>query len=176
MKKWIVSILVILVLSGIHFSNPWILDMVRMKALDQHQRNQEIQSLSNLVTVKINNETIKKKGQWPWDRNTLAVEIIKLYQQGAGLVVLPILFADKYRFGKDAVLERTLKKSPTIIGQIPTTDDSNSGVTRGVAKVGKSWHGWLYQYQGVLGPIPELAKSANAVGMLIIAPEGDGVV
>ena len=176
MKKWIVSILVILVLSGIHFSNPWFLDMVRMKALDQHQRNQEIQSLSNLVTVEINNETIKKKGQWPWDRNTLSVEIIKLYQQGAGLVVLPILFADKDRFGKDAVLARTLKKSPTIIGQIPTTDDSNSGVTRGVAKVGKSWHGWLYQYQGVLGPIPELAKNAHAVGMLIIAPEGDGVV
>ena len=59
MKKWIVSILAILVLSGIHFLNPWFLDMVRMKALDQHQRNQVTQSLSNLVTVEINNETIK---------------------------------------------------------------------------------------------------------------------
>ena len=176
MKKWIVSILVILVLSGIHFSNPWFLDMVRMKALDQHQRNQEIQSLSNLVTVEINNETIKKKGQWPWDRNTLSNEIIKLYQQGAGLVVLPILFADKDRFGKDEALARILKRTPTIIGQIPTNDDNNSGVTRGVAKVGSPWYGWLNQYQGALGPIPELAKSANGVGMLIISPEGDGVV
>ena len=101
MKKWIISLLVILVLCGIRFTEPWFLDMVRMKALDQHQRNQVSQSLSNLVTVEINNETIKKKGQWPWDRNTLSVEIIKLYQQGAGLVVLPILFADKDRFGKD---------------------------------------------------------------------------
>ena len=176
MKKWIVSILAILVLSGIHFLNPWFLDMVRMKALDQHQRNQVTQSLSNLVTVEINNETIKRKGQWPWDRNTLSNEIIKLYQQGAGLVVLPILFADKDRFGKDSVLAKTLSKTPTIIGQIPTTDDSNSGVTRGVAKVGEPWHGWLYQYQGVLGPIPELAKNAHAVGMMIIAAEGDGVV
>ena len=176
MKKWIVSILAILVLSGIHFLNPWFLDMVRMKALDQHQRNQVTQSLSNLVTVEINNETIGSKGQWPWDRNTLSVEIIKLYQQGAGLVVLPILFADKDRFGKDAVLARTLKRSPTIIGQIPTNDDVNTAVTRGVAKVGQPWKGWLYQYEGALGPIPELAKNANAVGMLIIAPEGDGVV
>ena len=176
MKKWIISLLAILVLCGVHFADPWFLDMVRMKALDQHQRNQVTQSLSNLVTVEINNETIKKKGQWPWDRNSLSVEIIKLYQKGAGLVVLPILFADKDRFGKDAVLARTLKKSPTIIGQIPTTDDSNSGVTRGGAKVGISWHGWLYQYQGVLGPIPEIAKSANAVGMMIISPEKDGVV
>jgi len=176
MKKWIVSILVILVLCGIRYSDPWFLDMVRMKALDQHQRNQVTQSLSNLVTVEINNETIKKRGQWPWDRSTLSTEIIKLYQQGAGLVVLPILFADKDRFGKDAVLAKTLKRSPTIIGQIPTNDNSSSGVTRGVAKVGQPWKGWVYQYSGALGPIPELAKNANAVGMMIIAPEKDGVV
>ena len=118
MKKWIISLSIILILCGIRFANPWFLDMARLKALDQHQRNQTTQSLSNLVTVEINNETIKKKGQWPWDRNTLSVEIIKLYQQGASLVVLPILFADKDRFGKDSVLARTLSKTPTIIGKL----------------------------------------------------------
>jgi len=176
MKKWIVSILVILVLCGIRYSDPWFLDMVRMKALDQHQRNQEIQSLSNLVTVEINNETLKKKGQWPWDRNSLSVEIIKLYQKGAALVVLPILFADEDRFGKDEVLARTLKKTPTIIGQIPTNDEVNTAVVRGVSAVGKSWKGWVYQYLGALGPISILAENAHAVGMMVIAPEKDGVV
>ena len=176
MKKWIVSILVILVLCGIRYSDPWFLDMVRMKALDQHQRNQVTQSLSNLVTVEINNETLKKKGQWPWNRNTLSNEIIKLYQQGAGLVILPILFADKDRFGKDAVLARTLKRTPTIIGQIPTNDNSKSGVVRGVATIGADWKPWVYRYSGAIGPIPELANNANAVGMMIIAPEKDGVV
>ena len=72
-KKWIISLLVILVLCGVRFTDPWFLDMVRMKALDQHQRNQTQQSLSNLVTIEINNETLKKKGQWPWDRNTLSL-------------------------------------------------------------------------------------------------------
>ena len=176
MKKWIISLILILVLCGLRFADPWFLDMIRLKALDQHQRNQEIQSLTNLVTIEINNETLKKKGQWPWDRNALSVELIKLYQKGAGLVVLPILFADKDRFGKDAVLARTLKRSPTIIGQIPTNDNINTAVTRGVAKVGQSWKGWLYQYSGALGPISELAKNANAVGMMIISPEKDGVV
>mgnify|MGYP001437297564 CR=1 FL=1 len=78
MKKWIISLLVIIILCGIRFVDPWFLDMVRLKALDQHQRNQEVQSLTNLVTVEINNETIKEKGQWPWDRNTLSNEIIRL--------------------------------------------------------------------------------------------------
>ena len=176
MKKWIISLVVILVLWGVRFTDPWFLDMVRMKALDQHQRNQTQQSLSNLVTVEINNETLKKKGQWPWDRNSLSVEIIKLYQAGAALVVLPILFADDDRLGKDKVLARTLKRTPTIIGMIPTNDKINTAVSRGVAIIGKSWKGWVYQYSGAIGPIPLLAKNAHAVGMMIIAPEKDGVV
>ena len=80
MKKWIISLSVILVLCGIRFSDPWFLDMVRLKAMDQHQRNQEIKILDNVVTVEINNQTIRERGQWPWDRETLGKEIIKLYK------------------------------------------------------------------------------------------------
>ena len=166
----------ILVLCGLRFADPWFLDMVRLKAMDQHQRNQESLTLSNLVTIEINNQTIRKMGQWPWDRNKVSVELIKLYQAGAAIVVVPILFADPDRFGKDAVLARTLKRTPTVIGQIPSNDKSDSGVVRGVANVGADWKPWVYSYPGVVGPIPELAKSANAVGMMVIAPEKDGVV
>jgi adenylate cyclase len=133
-------------------------------------------NLSNLATVEINNQTIRKLGQWPWDRNRVANQIIKLYQAGASIVVVPILFADPDRFGKDAALARVLKKTPTIIGQIPSNDKSNSGVVRGVASIGSDWKPWVYNYPGVVGPIPELAESANAVGMMVIAPERDGVV
>jgi len=176
MKKWIISLFVISVLCGLRFADPWFLDMVRLKAMDQHQRNQESLTLSNLATVEINNQTIRKLGQWPWDRNRVANQIIKLYQAGASIVVVPILFADPDRFGKDATLARILKKTPTVIGQIPSNDKSNSGVVRGVASIGSDWKPWVYSYPGVVGPIPEIAKSANAVGMMVIAPEKDGVV
>jgi len=176
MKKWIISLTLILVLCGIRFADPWFLDMIRLKALDQHQRNQTVESLSNLVTVEINNETLKKKGQWPWDRNTLSNEIIKLYQAGAGIVVLPILFADPDRFGQDKPFAKILKNTPTIIGQIPINEADDTGVTRGVAAVGKPWKNWVYQYLGAIGPLPLLAKNSNGVGMMITAPEKDGVV
>jgi adenylate cyclase len=176
MKKWIISLTLILVLCGIRFADPWFLDMIRLKALDQHQRNQTSQILDNTVTVEINNQTIRKRGQWPWDRETLGKEIIKLYQAGAGLVVVPILFADPDRGGKDKFFADMLKQTPTIIGQIPTNDSSASGVVRGVASIGADWKPWVYRYSGAVGPIPEFAKSANAVGMMIVAPEADGVV
>ena len=176
MKKWIISLSVILVLCGIRFTDPWFLDMIRLKAMDQHQRNQTTQILDTTVTIEINNETIRQRGQWPWDRETLGNEIIKLYQAGASLVVVPILFADPDRGGKDAFFADMLKQTPTIIGQIPTNDRSASGVVRGVASVGADWKPWVYQYSGAVGPIPEFANSANAVGMMIVAPEADGVV
>ena len=176
MKKWIISFAVILILCTVRFVDPWFLDVVRLKALDQHQRNQTEQSLDNLVTVEINNETLKKKGQWPWNREELSKEIIRLYEAGAGMVVLPILFAQPDRFGGDGTLADVLSQTPTIIGQIPTTQKDNSGVTRGVSTVGKPWNGWVYQYPGAIGPIPLLAEKSHGVGMMIIAPEKDGVV
>ena len=90
-------------------------------------------------------------------------------------MVVPILFADPDRFGKDDALARILKKTPTVIGQIPSNDKSNTGVVRGVATVGEDWQPWVYRYPGVVGPIPKIAESANAVGMMVIAPEKDGV-
>ena len=150
--------------------------MVRLKAMDQHQRNQEIKILDNVVTVEINNQTIRERGQWPWDRETLGKEIIKLYEAGASLVVVPILFADPDRGGKDTFFADMLKQTPTIIGQIPTNDSSTSGVARGVAAIGADWKPWVYRYSGAVGPILEFAINANAVGMMIVAPEADGVV
>ena len=60
-------------------------------------------------------------------------------------------------------IARVLKKTPTIIGQIPTNEKDNSGVIRGVATIGKPWKGWVYQYPGAVGPIPLLAENAHAL-------------
>jgi adenylate cyclase len=48
-------------------------------------------------------------------------------------------------------------------------------VPRGVAKIGDPLP-WLYEWPGMLGPIPELGGSADGVGVLNTAPEIDGVV
>ena len=51
MKKWAVSILVIIMFCVIRFVDPWFLDMVRMKALDQHQRTQQETITDKIITV-----------------------------------------------------------------------------------------------------------------------------
>ena len=46
---------------------------------------------------------------------------------------------------------------------------------RGVAKIGDPLP-YLFEWGGMLGPIPELGQSANGVGVVNTAPEIDGVV
>jgi adenylate cyclase len=175
-KKWIVSILVILIFCGIRFSDPWFLGMVRLKALDQHQRTQQETITDKIITVEIDNDSVREYGQWPWARDKLATDIETLYRMGAGIVVLPILFADEDRLGGDEQFNEMLKKTPTIIGQIPANQTKGNPVPRGVAAIGMSWQQWIYNYDGAVGPIEPFAKSAIGVGMMLIAPENDGVV
>ena len=176
MKKWIISILVIIIFCGIRFVDPWFLDMVRMKALDQHQRTQQEEISDKIVTVEIDNESIRERGQWPWPRNELAKDIEELYRMGAAIVVVPILFADADRMGGDQYFDDMLKISPTIIGQIPANQTKGNPVPRGIATIGTPWQPWVYNYEGAVGPIEPFAKSAIGVGMMLVAPEGDGVV
>jgi adenylate cyclase len=176
MKKWIISILVIIIFCGIRFVDPWFLDMVRMKALDQHQRTQQEEISDKIVTVEIDNESIRERGQWPWPRNELAKDIEALYRMGAAIVVVPILFADEDRMGGDQQFDEMLKKTPTIIGQIPANETKGNPISRGVATIGTPWQPWVYNYTGAVGPIEPFAKSAIGVGMMLVAPEGDGVV
>ena len=176
MKKWIISILVIIIFCGIRFVDPWFLDMVRMKALDQHQRTQQEEISDKIVTVEIDNESIRERGQWPWPRNELAKDIEELYRMGAAIVVVPILFADADRMGGDQQFDEMLKKTPTIIGQIPANETKGNPISRGVATIGTPWQPWVYNYTGAVGPIEPFAKSAIGVGMMLVAPEGDGVV
>ena len=143
MKKWIVSLLVIVILCGIKFTNPWFLDVISLKGLDSHQRQQQTQIIDNIVTVEINNDTLAEYGQWPFPRGKLAEQVNKLYSSGAGLVVLPMLFAEPDRFCEDDKFAEMLKKTPTIIGQVPGVVTKGNPVTRGVSAIGKSWEGWL---------------------------------
>ena len=178
MKKYLITFLILITLCGIRFYNPWFLDVMRLKALDNHQRQQETVIVDNIVTVEINNDTLAEYGQWPFPRSELAEIVFELQKNGAGLIVMPMLFSEPDRAGpeEDMIFSSMLYTSPVLIGQVPADVTDGSPVTRGVAAVGAPWEGWLYRYGGAIGPLPEFAKAAFGVGMLIVSPEADGVV
>jgi len=136
MKKWTITVLTLLVICGVRYMDPWILEAVRMKALDIHQLNQEKQILEDIVTVEIDNKTMDKNGQWPWPREIMQREIKNLFDAGAGMVVMPILFSQPDRGGKDLDFAKSIVAFPVVIGQIPANEAKGNPVPRGVAVIG----------------------------------------
>jgi adenylate cyclase len=149
-------------------------ETLRLKSFDYLQSTDATTTSQDIVIVEIDEQSIEANGQWPWPREKIAELIWQLRQNGAGMIILPILFAEEDRFGQDMPLAEALVGNGVIIGQVGTIQTNKNAVPRGVAKIGDPMP-WLFEWPGMLGPIELLGLNADGVGVLNIAPEIDGV-
>ena len=107
MKKLLLSpiwsIIILLLCTYGYYTNPNLLESLRLRYFDSLIVNQPIQE-NNIYTVNIDDATINQYGQWPFPRNIYADIIKDLYDRGAGLVVFNVLMSESDRFEKDEVL------------------------------------------------------------------------
>lgn len=173
---WATALVTLAVLSFIGFSDPYVKETLRLKSFDIIQQY-DIPTVSQDVAIlEIDEKSIEKYGQWPWNRKTLADIIWKLRENGAGIIVMPILFSEEDRLGGDIELAEALAGNGVVIAQTGTTQGVNkNAVPRGVAKIGDPMP-WLFEWPGMLGPIELLGLNADGVGVISTVPEIDGVV
>ena len=179
MKKllthWTTAFLTLFILTYIGLQDPWVKEVLRLKSFDYLLANEEVSPSKDITIITIDEEAIEKYGQWPWPRNVLADLIVNLRQAETGIIVMPILFSEEDRFGHDEEFCITLGYG-TVIAQTGTTQNRKSNpVPRGVAKIGDPLN-FLYEWPGMVGPLPKLADCTNGVGVINTAPEVDGVV
>jgi len=163
------------VLVGLRLQDGGLSETARLKSFDYLQSTDTVVESNDIVIVELDEKSIESFGQWPWPRNYLADIISHLRSQGAGLIVMPILFSEEDRNGQDDALAQILQGNGVIIAQTGTTQINKNAVPRGIAKIGDPLP-WLFEWPGMLGPIPILGENADGVGVLNIAPERDGVV
>ena len=172
---WTTAFVTVLLLTYIGLQDPWGKQILRLKSFDYLLANESATPSQDITIITIDEEAIEKYGQWPWPRNVLADLIVNLRQAQTGVIVLPILFSEKDRFGHDQEFCITLGYG-TVIAQTGTTQKRTSNpVPRGVAKIGNPLD-FLYEWPGMTGPLPELANCSQGVGVINTAPEVDGVV
>lgn len=173
---WATALITLAVLSFIGFSDPFVKETMRLKSFDLIQQYDETTVSQDVAILEIDEKSIEKYGQWPWNRKTLADIIWKLRESGAGVIVMPILFSEEDRLGGDMELAQALAGNGIIIAQTGTTQGVNkNAVPRGVAKIGDPMP-WLFEWPGMLGPIELLGLNADGVGVISTVPEIDGVV
>lgn len=75
----------------------------------------------------IDEESLKRFGQWPWPRTTLAMLINRLHQFGAAEVVIDALFVEPDRTSPEAIIEQLpdsmdLQTAKEALGNLPDND------------------------------------------------------
>ena len=171
---WSVALLTVFAITYLAWSNPTLVQVAKLKAFDYQLQNEKNVVDDNLIYVTLGEKSIEENGQWPWPRDKIANLIWELRQEGAGIIVLPILFSEEDRFGKDQELWDALNANGVIIAQTGSSQKTTTGVFRPVNMVGgnKDASNNLFTYNGMLPPI----FNSDGVGVINTAPEIDGVV
>jgi adenylate cyclase len=176
-KKYILSILVLLALVALRALDPWPVEVARLKYFDFLERQQHVLNDDRVVLVNIDEAALQKHGQWPWPRDVVARYVNDIMDRGAVVIVAPILFSEQDRSGKDADLEEALRTHRVILAQAPTTQVREPYArARGSALIGPPIYDVLPSWPGAIPPLPQFADAASGVGMIATMPEPDGVV
>lgn len=104
-----VGLVVLMVLLFVSYLDPYPVKYIREKCFDVYQlvKPRENQSPENrlVAIVDVDEESLRKIGQWPWSRKIMATLVANLHNMGAGVIAFDILFAEEDRLNPAAFLE-----------------------------------------------------------------------
>jgi adenylate cyclase len=150
--------------------------------------------------VDIDEETVRRLGQWPWPRTDIANLTDALAEAGAATIAFDIVFAEPDRTSprllaerlqvdeqsraalrampdNDEVLARSIAQAPVVAGAFLTHDARNARIA---AKAGFAVSGspptGLARFDNAIGPLPPLAEAARGIGFVSIVPDSDAIV
>jgi len=172
---WAVVISAIMLLA-VYAYNPNPAQVLQLKTFDYLINTLEDKKSEEIVIVDFGEKSVKQFGQWPFDRRDIAKTIKKLKENGAAVIVMPILFSEKDRAGGDNELTKSL--DGVVIAQTPTTQDvPPDAVRRGFASIGPvNPVDYVFRWRGGIRPLREHAEVAGGVGVVATVSEVDGVV
>ena len=178
MKKILLSpwtaLLTLFICITIRALNPTFVESIRLRYFDTLIVSKK-PTVNNIYSVNIDEDTIKKYGQYPFDRKVYANLVENLYSRNAGLVIFPILMPETDRLGGDDALAKIMEKYPVVLPNAPAEETKNTPKAPGVAVIGAENEDKIIGYRGIIANIPQLEERAAGVGLINTFPEIDGV-
>ena len=202
------GVLSILVILRVVYPPQWVERLTQL-SVDAYQQiepielKQQIEGVDPLF-IAIDEASLDQFGQWPWDRDVLGSSLIALYEQGASVVALDILFAEpdrssphqlKDRFSAISLLPNfeeqivndygyhnfdeffgdVLSQTPSVLALAATGQESSfTERSFAIAEIGPVQDAPIPEGD-LTGPIDQLATNA-AVGHVSVIPGIDKVV
>lgn len=187
----------------INHLNPALLQTLRLSVFDTLLiRHPRPYTPLPVKIVDIDDESLRRLGQWPWPRTQVAEMVKRLGDAGAATIAFDIVFAEPDKTSPNQLLplwqkEGVLKELPTdglpdhdavlaeAIGNanVVTGFVLNEQITMakpkskaGIAVAGESPEALLDRFTGAVTTLPELEASASGNGALNSIPERDGII
>jgi adenylate cyclase len=199
------ALLLMLALASLRIADPGPLEELRLRAFDFFQVLQpRVAAQRPAVIVDIDEQSLRKFGQWPWPRTRVAELVTRLTQAGALVIAFDVVFPEPDRLSPDVVAdvfrdldEETRKKirassstdsmfadavrqSRVVLGEtgLPSAAPPSPAQTQtvAVATLGPDPKPFLLNFPGLLRNLPILDKAAAGRGLFSIRSERDGIV
>lgn len=153
--------------------------------------------------IDIDDESLKRLGQWPWPRTTMAALNDRLAQAGAGVIAYDIIFSEEDRTSPekiaasirarsgadidlgaldvlqnhDEAFARSLASTNTVLGFFLVHYDTGRTVKPPVGFAGfEIGLDKIGNFQSTLSAIPILSDAATGQAFVSFHPTGDGIV
>src|ERR1700723_3766383 len=135
--------------------------------------------------VAVDDESLKRLGQWPGPRERLAAIVDALKRARVASISFDFLFAEKDRGDAtasadatpDAVFSRPMDDGAVVLGSFVTElPTATASAKAGFVTAGDDAAKFLAPWPGLLSPVAELAQHAAGVGFLNWRPDADRVV
>src|SRR3954464_5090073 len=132
--------------------------------------------------VAIDDESLRRLGQWPWPRTRVAELINNLSGAGAATIVLDVLFSEPERTpdGKessgDKELADAIAKGRVVLGMAFADQGTRPTVKAGFATAGDDPRPFLPRFTGSILPLDAFRERAAGLGAMNFVPDRDLVV
>jgi adenylate cyclase len=202
-------ILALLLLAGLLALRVWdppAVEALRHRSFDIYQLLQpRVAPINSVTIVDIDEPSLRRLGQWPWPRTTMADMVGKIAELGGVAIAFDVLFPEPDRGSPDVAAETfrgidsetreklrslpsndevfadAIRQTKVILGQsgyrVSGAAVSNgTPVQTGIATIGADPSPFLVTFPHLLRNLPVLEEAAQGRGIFSIIPEGDGTI
>ncbi len=194
-----IGLALVAALTLLRASDPPLLKFAREVTFDEYQRlaPRSFEDLPVRV-VDIDEDSLKKFGQWPWPRDRIADLVKRLSEMGAAVIAFDVLFSEPDRLSPRSVLRDVKGIDPALVHRLPDNDEilaqtiagkpvvlgfalSNDGSYRPPVRAGFAFTGEnpfeAPPHLAAATPIrPQLEANAAGIGHISLNPEGSSAI